>query len=997
MENKFYFKHTGTMRIFKIVSLFFVLVLNESFAQKWSGVNGNEWLAGKYGQQWVRIGVTAAGIHKVDVNNLPQAFKDADKNRLELYHRGKQVSIIKADASEILFYGIPNDGSSDQLLYRLPTSRKNPHYSHYSDESAYFLTINPTINGNRAVTPVVVNNPSAVQALFHIKTDLKKYVNEYSHSTVYFYKPATLNSYLEEGKQGTGTSLYGQFLNGNIQTSNPKSQLDPGDPYQPVPFSFQVKVPYGSAPKKVNVHIKARLGASTAEIYVGKDATNLRSVGTLPVTNFNDYDYAFDLQNDDFDGNGGTLGFKSTKTGADGSAFCVSYFTVEYEQNTDMQNLNTYLFSFPAVSSGTQSKIAISNAPADVKVYDVSDPDVPRIISSTPGDFAVDRNSEKLTLLATKETISINPVKIESINFQDISPASYDYLIVCSGSLNSSSNTYANYRQLTSPGKKYKPIVKNIKDIYNQFNYGEPSPVAIRRFVDFMISDNNKDKYLLLIGKSVTYFERAVRELPDEVPTIGFPGSDLLLVDGLRGTQDDVPAIPVGRIAAISDQQVLDYLAKIIKYESQTDVSWRKNVLHMNGGKSPAEVSEFAGYLSAISGTVTNSPFSGKVVPKIKTIAADVTEEVSLSPELNGTAQGISGLGMISYFGHGSLNETDYNAGHVMNPAKGYNNPNNFPVLFYNGCGVNNVFSGRQALFGAPSLVRPMSLDWLLAPGKGAIIVMGNSWDAYASNSNEYLDRLYPLLFSVPDIQRKPIGNILQDVAQQMKTAKGYSYSGANNGRIAAYYDKDRANIHQVLLQGDPALKILLSESSLPVELMSIEAINEPGRVKLIWKTAVEKNNGRFEVERSYNARNFEKIGVVEGNGTVTTESNYFFYDINPLSGTSYYRLKQFDTNVNPDGTVVDGSFTNSIIVSVNRGQSNLLTASPNPTTDFVELSLDAPVQIKKWDLYDVKGRLRKQNQLGVRVYLSDLESGEYIVKITTDNGDVFNKKVVKK
>ncbi|WP_439585430.1 C25 family cysteine peptidase [Dyadobacter bucti] len=993
MENKFYFKHTGTMRIFKIVSLFFVLVLNESFAQKWSGVNGNEWLAGKYGQQWVRIGVTAAGIHKVDVNNLPQAFKDADKNRLELYHRGKQVSIIKADASEILFYGIPNDGSSDQLLYRLPTSRKNPHYSLFSDESAYFLTINPTTNGNRAITPSVVVNPSAVQAQYHIKTDLKKFTNEYSHSVANYYKPTTSNSYYEEGKQATGTSLMGDFF-ADVLTSNPKSKLY-SSTYVPEPFSFQPKSPFGSAAKKIAIHLKGRLGSATAEIFVGKTSANLRSVGTLATNNFNDYDYSFDLLDTDFDVSGGTLGFKTTRNGVEGSGFAVSYFTLEYQQNIDMQNLNSYVFTFPALASGTQSSISIVNAPSDVKVYDITNPDVPKIISGIPSALLIDRNGEALKLLATKETIAIAPGKIESVNFEDITPASYDYLIVCSGSLNSSANTYANYRKQTSPGKKYKPIVKNIKDIYNQFNYGEPSPVAIRRFVDFMISDNNKDKYLLLIGRSTTYFERAVREMPDEVPTVGYPGSDLLLVDGLRGNQDDVPTIAVGRIGAISNQQVLDYLAKITTYENQSDVSWRKNVIHMNGGKTVGEVNEFSGYLSAISNTVTAAPFSGKIVPKIKTNSALLVEEMTLSPELNGTASGVSGLGMISYFGHGSADKTDYNAGYVTDPVKGYNNTDKYPVIFYNGCGVNNIFAGRNDLLGG-SLVRPMSLDWLLAGGKGAIIVLGNSWDAYASNSNEYLDRLYPEIFSSTDSERLPIGNILQQVALQMKIAKGYSYSDVNNSRIAAYYDKDRANTHQILLQGDPALKILIAQPSLPVNLVYFNAEMEDNMVRLSWETASETDNGRFEIERSYNARNFEKIGAIEGKGTIESKTEYQFYDTNPLPGVSYYRLKQIDGKYTEEGVFVDGPNTLSTIVSVKRDNSSALVLSPNPAYEIVNITLDVPVGINKWELIDSQGKVRRSGRSGLSISLSNLESGEYIVKIITENGDIFHKKVVK-
>lgn len=988
----------NTLRLLKVLKVLVVILLitpGVSISQKWSGVNGNEWLAGKYSQPWLRIGVAAKGIHKINVSDLPQAFKDADKNRLELWHRGTQVSIIKADATEILFYGVPNDGASDELLYRLPSSRKNPYYSTYSDESAYFLTINPTTNGNRAVTPVVVANPGAVTLQSHIKTDLKKYANEYSHSTANFYRPATFNSYFEEGKQGTGTALLGEILGANIQTSNPKSELYTNS-YVPVPFSFQIKVPFGAQPKKVSIHIKGRLGASIAEIFVGKTAGTLRSVGTLNVSDVNDYDYTFDLQDTDYDAVSGnaTLGFRSTKTGADGSGYSVSYFTVEYEQAIDMQNLNSYEFTFPATLPGSQSKFAIANPAAGAKVYDITNIDVPRIISGALNDLAIDRDDKKLKLLVTNETTTVAPAKISTATFQNINPADFDYLIVAANSLSSSAATFANYRKTTSPGQKYKPLVKSINDIYNQFNYGEPSPVAIRRFVDFMISDNNRDKYLLLIGRSITYFERQVREIPDEVPTIGFPGSDLLLVDGLGGEMDDVPAIPVGRISASNDQQVLDYLAKVTIYETQTDVSWRKNVMHISGGKTVGEVNQFAGYMAGIAGSVTNSPYSGTVIAKPKTNPALLIEEMTFAPELNG-----NGLGMVSYFGHGSVDQTDHNAGYVSHDAKGYNNPTRFPVMFYNGCGVNNIFSGRTGLYGSSpnSLVRPMSLDWLLAPGKGAIIVFGNTWDAFASNSNEYLDRLYPLIFQASDSQRKSIGGILQEVARQTKIAKGYTYNPAQNSRVAGFYNVDRANVHQILLQGDPALRILITEGALPVKLISFEAKPEQNRVKVEWKTASETNNSHFEVERSYNGKNFESIGMVEGKGTTVTESNYTFFDSKPLVGTSYYRLKQVDGDRTVNGQVVKGVSTYSKIVSVSRESDKFLVISPNPSADYAEIALDAPVKVKSWNLIDVQGKTVRQDQKGVKVNLSGLPTGEYIVEILTENGDIYHKKIVKK
>ncbi|MGX5854415.1 putative type IX secretion system sortase PorU2 [Dyadobacter jiangsuensis] len=969
----------------------FSLGASDAFSQKWGGLNGNEWLNGKYGQQWVRIGVSAKGIFRVNVSDLPAAFQAADKKKLELWHRGAQVSLIKADSTEILFYGVPNDGALDSLIYRPASTRKNPYYSIFSDESSYFLTINPSVNGNRAVAPMPVSN-SPVAVTSHLRSDVRIYNNEYSHSTLNAYRPPTYNSYYDDGKQRTGTSLMGSFLGANIQTSNPVSSLNPGT-YVPEPFSFQVKYPVGTGAKRISVHLKGRLGASIAEIYVGKTAATLRSVGTVNITDMNDYDYAFDLLDTDIDANGnGTLGFKTTQVGYAGSGYSVSHFTLTYAQALNMQNLNTYEFDLQAVPAGQQSSVAIAGAPANVKVYDIANVDVPRVLTSSPASFLIDRNGQKLKLLATNVVTTVPAANITTTTFNQITPASYDYLIVCSNTLTSSANAYATYRQTTSPGKKFNPIVINIRDVYNQFNYGEPSPVAIRRFVDFMISDGQKaNKYLLLVGRSNNFVERMTREIPDEVPTVGFPGSDLLLTDGLGGTPEDVPAIPVGRIAAINNQQVLDYLAKVQKYESQTNLAWRRNVVHISGGKTPWEIGLYAEYLNAIATVVTGSPFSGTVVSKVKTVATSSVVEMNFAAELNGT-----GVGMMSYFGHGNVDRTDYNPGYVTDPAKGYNNPDNFPVLFYNGCGVNNVFSGRNGLFGtSPSTsVRPVSLDWLLAPNKGAIIVFGNSWESFAGVSNEYLARLYPEIFSKSDNDRGTMGQILQNVAVQTKLEKGYTYSGE-----AFYYDANRANIHQILLQGDPALKILVNEAPLSMRLAALDAEAAGEKVNVTWKIASENSSSQFVVERSHNGRDFEEFRSEDiravGESGSDPEISYTLTDPKPFAGKNYYRLKQVDFT-SADRSSATKSERLSRVVLVEFDRTSAMSVSPNPSSDYFEIRLDVPSRISKWKLINANGRVAKDNGTGSGVDLSDLSPGEYILEVATTDGDKFTKKVVK-
>ncbi|MCB0430725.1 MAG: T9SS type A sorting domain-containing protein [Flavobacteriales bacterium] len=123
----------------------------------------------------------------------------------------------------------------------------------------------------------------------------------------------------------------------------------------------------------------------------------------------------------------------------------------------------------------------------------------------------------------------------------------------------------------------------------------------------------------------------------------------------------------------------------------------------------------------------------------------------------------------------------------------------------------------------------------------------------------------------------------------------------------------------------------------LPIHLLSFNAhLTDNRKVSLEWKTGTEINNEYFTLERSRNGATFEEVGRVPGHGTSNTPLSYSFVDENPISGTSYYRLKQTDFN---------GDFEYFHIVAVDyqntEGGSCVLKVYPNPCpgTCTVQLS----------------------------------------------------------
>ncbi|OJJ15082.1 hypothetical protein BKI52_40155 [marine bacterium AO1-C] len=109
---------------------------------------------------------------------------------------------------------------------------------------------------------------------------------------------------------------------------------------------------------------------------------------------------------------------------------------------------------------------------------------------------------------------------------------------------------------------------------------------------------------------------------------------------------------------------------------------------------------------------------------------------------------------------------------------------------------------------------------------------------------------------------------------------------------------------------GIPAQTINCTNSGLPIELLRFKAYEKNNEeVQLDWITLSEIDNDYFTIERSSNGLKWNEIQRIKGAGNSKEILHYRYVDQYPLSGISYYRLKQTD---------LDGSFTYSKIESVN-------------------------------------------------------------------------------
>jgi hypothetical protein len=183
--------------------------------------------------------------------------------------------------------------------------------------------------------------------------------------------------------------------------------------------------------------------------------------------------------------------------------------------------------------------------------------------------------------------------------------------------------------------------------------------------------------------------------------------------------------------------------------------------------------------------------------------------------------------------------------------------------------------------------------------------------------------------------------------------------------------------------------------TTFPVEILDFEArLIEHQKVALNWTTGSEKNNDGFEVLHSTDAKNWEKLDFVKGQGNTNQETQYRFVDTNPILGTNYYRLRQID---------LDGQYEYSSIVNITL-RSHGISLFPNPAKSLVNLSLKSNYAGRATlTIMDVNGRVVESellelhgHALGVEIDISKIPEGIYTLKVKAGKEQLVEKLVIK-
>lgn len=177
-------------------------------------------------------------------------------------------------------------------------------------------------------------------------------------------------------------------------------------------------------------------------------------------------------------------------------------------------------------------------------------------------------------------------------------------------------------------------------------------------------------------------------------------------------------------------------------------------------------------------------------------------------------------------------------------------------------------------------------------------------------------------------------------------------------------------------------------DGPLPVNWLSFDGKVINQSIQLLWKTASETNNELFEIERSVDAINFDKLGEISGNGNSAIESSYIYYDEVPLPGINYYRLKQTD---------FDGSYDYSKIIGIrNHAEQSAFSIFPNPVQSGQSLYVKSSTPIQSLKLFDLMGieteiSLKTNDEISTE----NIRPGKYILKTRFSDGLINDRQIV--
>ena len=762
-----------------------------------------------YDQTYYKIPTATDGIHRISAEALSGSglnLAGLDPKNIRLYHRGKEVAIHiegendgKFDAGDYIdFFGLRNDGTLDKLLYTDFETVPNPYFNSHSDSTAFFLTVTNGENGKRmnVRTEPEVTLPLANR---YASEKLLALGEQYSLGVGY-----ALGFRLSKYDLGQG------WMSSVISKGNTRQLTF--DQLGTMANSGSAKLEFGLVGRSENAH--------STKIYAGPTTSAKRLITTVNFAGFNYPQQAIDLAMSDFNVNGSVvISFESS--GAESvDNVSIAFAKITFQKSVKAGDFASELF----ISAAGNQRIQLSQLNGQYSAIEVSDP-------SNPGKVQLTRKAQTLAFRASVPTDSsriwvqnedaiIQVSSLETVKFRNLLAQAANYILVGNRILEQPTNEFTNpmkayaEHRASPAGGGFDTLSVRVEDLYNQFAYGEYSPVAIYEFLKTYYPVH-KPTHLLFTGRSlamystaraggVAYYYRnnpAAFSFRDLIPAGGFPFSDNVYVLGLDPEKPLIPAIAVGRIPARNAQQLAGYLNKAIEKDAVgISQPWQKEIIHLSGGESEFELERYFNFLNGFK-TIAEGPYLGGKVTTYRKRSNSTIEVIDITGDLN------EGRSMLTFFGHGAPTVIDIEIGFASDPTLNYQNRGKYPIMLFNGCDYGSAYGNSYT----------QGEDWVITPEKGAISVIANSSIGVDVYLRRYSDVFYKKAFSDSTLIYRTLGEVKKEAEQEYVE---------NFGLAPLAY----SHMEQMINYGDPGLRIFPADKAdyaLNVDEVTVNSFDE--------------------------------------------------------------------------------------------------------------------------------------------------------------------------
>ena len=459
----------------------------------------------------------------------------------------------------------------------------------------------------------------------------------------------------------------------------------------------------------------------------------------------------------------------------------VDFFELSYPRDFTIRN---NFISINLTGSDTTSKkinLPGHNSSNQTNIYDIKNNLRIEAYSSNAGVLTFTGKSNS-SFEITNSVITRKPFKIVSRQVKDLVSGNNgaDYILVYHKLFESQSEQLRNHR---AEFNGYRSFKAEIEDIYDVFNYGMESPVAVRNFTKNAYDNWQlpKLKYICLLGRASLDPKKSIASsayYQNLVPTYGNPPSDGYFANFNIGTFTYFHQISVGRLPVYNVSEAQNVVNKIISYDLQSPEKWWKRFIFITGGPDRNQQITFQNKSnSLINQYIAPPPISGAVS---KIYRNDSTGYITYNYKDSIKREFDRGAMIVNFIGHAAAQ--DWEIG--LEDPNSLNNGGKLPLVLSFTC-----FTGRNA---EPNL-RSFGENFMILPNKCAVGFVGTTGWSFSGAGDSFNE------FILKNFSRDSVRSIGDMVSFASKTMSRDSNSFSIRNTINCYN-----------LIGDPATDLLL-------------------------------------------------------------------------------------------------------------------------------------------------------------------------------------------